>query len=145
MKTRLVLLMILILALAAGCGGSGKSGAIAFDELRYHLSGGIAGIDQELLIKADGTYQITDRGKAGATGQLTAAELDGLRERLAKLDWKGLKAEYINPRIADGMVEQLTVKTGTATHAVSVGTEGGAPAALTDLLGRLGQTLADKR
>lgn len=145
MRIRFVLMLTLILALATGCAGSGTSGAMHFEELRYHLSGGIAGMDQELLIKADGTYQVTERGQAGASGTLSAAELTGLKEWLAKVDWKGLKPAYVNPRIADGMLEELTLTAGSATHSVKVGTEGGAPKALADLLARLNQTLAARR
>ena len=47
-------------------------------------SGGIAGISETIVVKADGTWsRVTGKGKPSATGKLTAAQMDQLQKLIA--------------------------------------------------------------
>lgn len=131
---------LVLLLLVTGCGG-GASGTGAFTELTYHVTGGIAGLDRQLIISGDGAVRFVESGRQVRTGRLTGAELKAVRELTGQVGWAGLKPSYVNPRVADSLFETVTVIFQGKTYETTVGTEGGAPDALLQLLAELAQLM----
>jgi hypothetical protein len=69
----------------------------------YQRHGGFAGLTEGIEIQSDGSYTITGRDRASATGKLTATELTDLRHELEAVNFAGVPTD--SPlRIADGFV-----------------------------------------
>lgn len=139
MRTFLALLAVVALALA-GCA-SGSSGK-AFRQITYSYTGGVAGFDQSIAISGNGTFQVAESGKPGRTGRLETADLKALRELVGQVSWGDVTEQYIDPRVADAIVEGLSVEAGKNTYRTRVGTGGQPPAELARLLGKL-KTMLD--
>jgi|GEM_PF-3201652 len=135
---RKILALIAVCALLlAGCssGASGKQ----FRQIAYSYTGGIAGFDQSMAVSANGTFQIAEKGKPGRTGQISTADLKALRQLVSSINWTNVEEQYIDPRVADAIVEGLSVDLGKSTYRTRVGTGGQPPAELAQLLGKLKQ------
>lgn len=135
---RKILALVAVCALLmAGCssGASGKQ----FRQIVYSYTGGVAGFDQSMAITANGTFQIAEKGKPGRTGHIANDDLRALRQLVSSINWANVDAEYIDPRVADAIVEGLSVEVGQSTYRTRVGTGGEPPAELAQLLGELKQ------
>jgi hypothetical protein len=144
MRNVLGLLLALSLMLGAGCT-PGKSGREGFKELAYSVTGGIAGFDQQLAIGSEGSFQTAEKGKPGKSGSLTAAELKTLRDLVGKVQWAAVAERYVDPKVADALMQTVTVNVGGKQYQTTVGTGGQAPAALMELLGPLQRIYAEHR
>ncbi len=131
MRAKAWLLAVVLLA-ATGCGK--ESVSFPFEEVRYTLSGGVAGFDRVLSVRPDGSYEIMDDGRSVRRGRLPGEHLRALKERLAAVDWLDLQPEYSDPKVADALFETVIVRTEMQKHETTVGTGGTPPAELSDLL-----------
>lgn len=132
---KIVALLAILALLAAGCSGrpSGKE----FRQIVYSYTGGIAGFDSTMAVSSDGTVQVAERGKPGRTGRLTSTELKALRQLVNSIVWADVREEYIDPRVADAIVEGLSVEFRSGTNRTRVGTGAQPPAEVAQLLGKL--------
>jgi hypothetical protein len=136
--------LVLVLAFAAGCASQSGSSK-QFKDLTYSLTGGIAGFDQRIAVKADGSYQLSEKGKADRAGKLSDQERKALQDLAGKVKWAGLQAQYVDPKVADAMMEGVKVTIGEKQYETVVGTGGQAPAELSQLLAQLKQIMTDHR
>jgi hypothetical protein len=118
---------------------------LTFDEVTYSQTGGIAGFDQRLTIRTDGSYQVSDRGKTTRTGKLTTIELGAVQKALALVDWPSVPAKYVDPRVADALFDSVTLKTSGKVYETVIGTGAVAPAELVNLMTQLKQTMTAHR
>ncbi|HYF76272.1 MAG TPA: hypothetical protein VD973_04020 [Symbiobacteriaceae bacterium] len=138
MRTFLALLLSVALV-AAGCSsGSGK----AFRQITYSYTGGVAGFDQSITIGTNGAFQLTEAGKPGRTGRLSSDELKALRNLTGSISWGAVEEQYLDPRVADAIIEGLSVEVGKNVYQTKVGTGGQPPSELAQLLGKL-KTILD--
>jgi hypothetical protein len=72
---------ILVLILLTGCGGTAKPPTLQ-DEVRFSRGGGIAGLQQELVIAPDGQARVTSRGRTVERFQVGRAERDAIARDL---------------------------------------------------------------
>ncbi|HYF93686.1 MAG TPA: hypothetical protein VD969_15840 [Symbiobacteriaceae bacterium] len=135
----IVALLTIVALLAAGCAS--RSSGKQFRQLTYSYTGGIAGFNQSLVVTADGSFQMADRGKPGRAGRLPAAETRALRQLVDGVSWSTVDEQYVDPRVADAIFEGVTVQIGKSTYQTVVGTGGLPPAELARLLGKLKQIL----
>lgn len=137
---RIFLALLLSVALvAAGCSsGSGK----AFRQITYRYTGGVAGFDQSLSISANGAFQLTEAGKPDRSGRLSSDELKALRDLVGAISWGAVDEQYLDPRVADAIIEGVTVEIGKNVYQTKVGTGGQPPSELAQFLGKL-KTLMD--
>lgn len=75
-------------------GGQTNGGAAGAVLVVYHKSGGIMGMDQTLTIYADGKAELTSRGSAAKSGQVSLNSLDDLRKLLGSQAFADLQAQY---------------------------------------------------
>ncbi|MEV6548811.1 hypothetical protein AB0M57_08865 [Streptomyces sp. NPDC051597] len=76
--------------------------------LRLVVSGGFAGVHNELVVKDDGSYTSTRRDGQKTTGTLTREELAKLREALVDADFAHLPPRPTGRPIADALMYQFT-------------------------------------
>jgi hypothetical protein len=79
----------LLLLLLSGCGGGAESQGLG-SEVRFSRGGGIAGVQQELVIAPDGGARVISRGRTGERFQLGRAERDAIAEDLRKARFSSL-------------------------------------------------------
>ncbi|MFI1395026.1 protealysin inhibitor emfourin [Streptomyces sp. NPDC020681] len=137
--------------LVAGCGGAGggdgeapkstpsssaatrsASPAAAQPLVEMTVTGGIAGVHNRLLVRADGSYSTTTKTGAGRTGRMTPAELAELRRALEDADFARLPRNPTGSPIADGFTYEISY----AGHTVTTSDPGLLPA-LRDVLAAL--------
>jgi hypothetical protein len=126
------LLLSLLLLLAVGCAA--QSANFSFVEVRYSLSGGVAGFDRTIRIAPDGSYRLTEAGRGEQTGKLSASALRGLKRLLSEVDWAELKGSYRDPKVVDSLDQTVAVRTARAEYITTVGTGGEPPPAVAALL-----------
>jgi hypothetical protein len=138
-----VAIVLCLVLLVAGCAGSG---GFTFKQVTYSLEGGIGGLDMEMTIQQDGTYQVAEKGKLGKPYSLSVSEFRTLKQLMASVDWPSLAPRYTDPTIADALFEGIVVK-GAAKrdYTTVVGTGGTPPPALAALLARLQVMLKEHR
>ncbi len=139
---RMILALAAVALMVAGCG---SGGAGSFEQVVYHLSGGVAGLDQQLVIKGDGTFETSVRGRVNTSGTLPEDELEGLKERLRQIDWEAIQERYVDPGVKDALLDTVTVDFGGETRQFTVGTEAEAPEALVELIGYMKTLMARHR
>jgi hypothetical protein len=72
---------ILMLILLSGCGGSAQERGLE-GEVRFARGGGIAGLQQELVIAPDGSARVTSRGRTVQRFRVARAERDAIARDL---------------------------------------------------------------
>src|SRR4051794_23393805 len=105
----LVLLATVSALIVAGCGDDENPTETTVNQstalpLTVERSGGVAGIRDKLVVRADGTGTVVSRD--GATRKLTAEETRAVRSALRELVFAGLHDEYGPPEgvgVADGI------------------------------------------
>jgi hypothetical protein len=80
---------ILVLILLTGCGGAAEPPTLQ-GEVRFSRGGGIAGLQQELVIARDGQARVTSRGRTVARFQVGRAERDAIARDLRRARFKTL-------------------------------------------------------
>ncbi|HWI60532.1 MAG TPA: hypothetical protein VNT75_01700 [Symbiobacteriaceae bacterium] len=133
-----VALLLVAALLAAGCARTtGKQ----FRQIVYSYTGGVAGFNQSMVIRSDGSFELADQGKSGKKGRLSSAEVAHLRQLVNAVAWSDIQEKYIDPRVADAIMEGLTVEIGKNKYATVVGTGAQPPSELGQLMGKLKQIL----
>lgn len=135
---KILALLVVAALLAAGCARtSGKQ----FRQIVYSYTGGVAGFNQSMVIRSDGSFELTDNGRPLRKGRLASQEVTKLRQLVNAVAWTDVQEKYIDPRVADAVMEGLTVEIGKSNHVTVVGTGAQPPAELGQLLGKLKLTL----
>ncbi len=133
---RLWLWVPVLALLLTGCGGEPSRG-VAWTELTYHMTGGIAGFDRKVALSADGAFTVTERGRSPVKGKLSSGDLKRLKATIDAVPWRDLQPTYIDPKVADAILENIKILTPDKDFSVQVGTGGSPPAELNDLLKQL--------
>nr|WP_313904672.1 protealysin inhibitor emfourin [Streptomyces sp. SLBN-118] len=123
-----VLLGVLLVAgCASGEGGddggnptrSGSSAATtpaaALPLVQVTVTGGIAGVRNDLLVRDDGTYTTSTKNGHKGSGRMTPAELAELRRALEKADFARLPRKATGSPVADGFIYRITYAGHTVT------------------------------
>lgn len=119
--------------------GAGTTSAQQAVRVVLEKTGGIAGVRDRITVEPDGRWTVVDRSGTSRTGQLSAADLDRLRQLAA--DPRLAAEATASPaatNCADTFTYQLTVA-GRTTRYVDCPTDPNRPevtAALVDLLSR---------
>jgi len=129
-------LLVLLVPLLGTCGQGTQS---VFTELRYHVSGGVAGFDRSLILAKKGGYQVDEPGESSRYGRLSNQRMRLLNDKVRQIDWASLDARYAGERLADVLYEELTIMTASHRYSVTIGTGGNAPEALVELAALLRQ------
>jgi hypothetical protein len=123
------LLAAAVLLGACGSENSGPSGSPVIGDISLARTGGIAGIDEEVTITADGEILLR-RGLDGelqSTGEgLDPAELEALHDLVATAEFRALESDYADPNLCcDQFHYNVTAAVGgdTVTTATADGVE----------------------
>jgi hypothetical protein len=81
--------ILLLLVLLTGCGGAAEVPTLQ-GEVRFSRGGGIAGLQQELVIAPDGRARVTSRGRTVERFQVPKAERDAIARDLEKARFSSL-------------------------------------------------------
>ncbi|MEU3921371.1 protealysin inhibitor emfourin [Streptomyces sp. NPDC029004] len=79
------------------------------------VTGGIAGVHNDLLVRDDGTYTTSTKTGPKGSGRMTPAELAELRRALEKADFARLPGEATGSPVADGFTYRITYAGHTVT------------------------------
>lgn len=79
------------------------------------VTGGIAGVHNDLLVRDDGTYTTSTKTGPKGSGRMTPAELAELRRALEKADFARLPREATGSPVADGFTYRITYAGHTVT------------------------------
>jgi hypothetical protein len=109
------------------------------DELvTYERKGGLAGVEDRIVVRRDATFTISHRGRPALDGRLTAAELDNLTGLLAAANFAGLPRENKSTtKISDGYTYRVVYQGLEVTAE-----DGGIPIALEQTIGALNVLLS---
>ena len=122
----LVLLSWILLAACGtprqeGTGSGSPAPETSIEEIRYRLTGGIAGFDLDLRVASGGELSTVVAGHPVGTGQLTAAEWRELAQLAAAMQKAELESQYGIPgSVVDALNEVVTVTGGGRTISVAV-------------------------
>jgi hypothetical protein len=79
-----------------GIGSAGLAGPVALT-----ISGGIAGVNRGIEVAPDGEVHVSDREERREARPLTAAELTGLEDSLAAVDFAEVPGRVVDMDAAD--------------------------------------------
>jgi hypothetical protein len=82
-------LIAVVVLLVGGCGGAAEKEGLG-GEVRFSRGGGIAGLQQELVIAPDGRAHVTSRGRTVERFQVPEAERDAIADDLRKARFSSL-------------------------------------------------------
>jgi hypothetical protein len=85
--------------------------------VEFHRSGGIAGFDDRLLIRADGSAHLSRR-QAALDFTIPPDTLERLRTLLAEVAVDSLRAEYLPPRAGADLFEYVVTFRGKRIRCV---------------------------
>lgn len=116
MMLRTVLLLVAAISLSVLAGGAGSAGAASSHAVvvRFVQSGGIAGIDRRLIVRADRTAIVSGRGSASRRHTVTASTLRALRKIL-----DAAHVERPLPRTPSGCADCFNYSIGYGGHRAS--------------------------
>jgi hypothetical protein len=158
MRTVRIVVATLLIAVVAGCGDANPATSPSATAqnvtpttsptaqpstttgtalLEFSRQGGIAGMDDRLVVQPDGSYTITRRGGSAKAGKLSAAELAVLRQQLDAANLGALPSVTRTGTIADGFTYRLVYQGREVVAA-----DGSVPPPLEPLIGALNQLLA---
>jgi hypothetical protein len=81
--------ILLLLVLLTGCGGAAEVPTLQ-GEVRFSRGGGIAGLQEELVIAPDGQARVTSRGRTIARFKVPKAERDAIAGDLRQARFSSL-------------------------------------------------------
>ncbi len=112
----------------AACGAHRQEGAgsgtpapvLSIEEIRYRLTGGIAGFDIELRLAGGGEFTVDEAGRPARRGRLTADEWRQVEQLAVAMQAAELRPQYGIPgAVVDALAEVVTVTSGGRTTAVA--------------------------
>jgi hypothetical protein len=123
----------------SSAGASPTAGAAPVNGvlISYGREGGLAGIDEQLTIAPDGSYELTRDGGAPKKGKLSPADLARLRQVLDASHFADVPAVNPGPPGAD----LFTYRVAYGQHEV-LAEDGGIPPALSPVLAALGDVVS---
>ena len=89
--------------------GCAKMTSQATTLIEYHRSGGIAGREEQLVVLSDGTARLSRRGAMAADYQVGADTLTELRALLDRIDFRGMRDEYLPTRRGADLFEYVLI------------------------------------
>ena len=98
-------LLLFALYSVVGCATVNPQAAALIE---YRRSGGIAGREDRLVVRTDGTAQLWRR-TAASDFQLSPDTLAQLRTMLARTDFRSLRSEYLLPRSGADLFEYVVI------------------------------------
>lgn len=144
---RLGLSAVLLLAawLLATCGApqSSPSNASADDNVlvEYQRTGGIAGFDDQLIIRTSGETTLKQKGEQRETFTLNERTVSKLRQMLNKAEFFKLNSQYRPARIVpDALMYHITCQSDGRRHTLET-TDGAIPEQLAPVLDELNQII----
>ena len=87
--------------------------------MKYEMTGGIAGLRDELTIAADGTAQFTRRGRPAGSMTLTPDRVNALVAQFAAANFFALEDRYDAGNVSDDIYDTLTFTQDGRTHTVT--------------------------
>jgi len=87
--------------------------------IEMQISGGFAGVNQQLLVDPNGAVSYIDFAYGQREIKLAAEEINRLVALFIEKDFLHMQPEYVDPRVADAFQYQLTFKHGGATKRVA--------------------------
>lgn len=139
-KAKALFLSLLLLA-APGC--SRESVQFSFDEVRYAVTGGVAGFDRSMRIADDGSYQVREGGRVRESGRLSGAQLVELKRLMKAVDWENIKTRYIDGRVVDSLDQTVEFRRGRVSYITTAGTGGDPPEPVAALLAFLSTAMQE--
>jgi len=142
-RRALVVLLCACLFPAAGCSPE-AAGTGAFTKVVYEVTGGVAGFDRHLAIAADGAFTLRarDGNRPDRSGNLTGREVRTLREAASQADWPASAGAYVDPSMADALIETIRIEVSGQEYQVVVGTGANPPPHVRPMLDQLRRVLA---
>lgn len=128
-----------MLLAAPGCGK--PSANFAFEEIRYTISGGVAGFDRTFRIAPDGSYRVSEAGRTVRSGKLSGANFRELKRLLTEVDWAKLRLEYLDRKVVDSLHQSVSVRMARSEYITTVGTGGSPPPPVAALVAFLDKAL----
>jgi hypothetical protein len=110
--------------------------------ITFEMMGGIAGMQEKMVIRQNGDVVVSQRGAQTGTGHLDATRLTALQTGLDAIHFFDLKDKYDEGGVADDRYMTLTYSDGTRIKSVTVAEVGGqktAPPELKNFLAQLQQ------
>jgi hypothetical protein len=102
---------ILLLLLLSGCGGAAQDPATLKGEVRFARGGGIAGLQQELVIAPDGRARVTSRGRTVERFRVTESQRDAIARDLQSAGFATLpKDASPGPPVPDDFGYRVTYR-----------------------------------
>lgn len=132
-----------MLLAAPGCGQ--PSADFSFEEVRFSITGGIAGFDRTIRIGPDGSYRVSDAGRSVRSGRLSGESLRRLKQLLAEVDWDAVKPAYTDRKVVDSLHQMVSVRTERSEYITAVGTGGSPPQPVAALVAFLDEALRKGR
>jgi len=77
--------------------------------IEYHRSGGITGREDRLVVLTDGTARLSRQGTVAADYQVGADTLTELRAMLQRIDFRGMRDEYLPTRRGADLYEYVVI------------------------------------
>lgn len=135
MKTKLIFMIFVILAaLLVGCAATPETSL-----LEYQRTGGIAGLDDRLVIDSAGKATLTRKGQE-ASFTVSADELKAIQDELEKVNFSGLEAEYLPVNPGADLFDYRLTYGGQTVHLVDTAV----PEAVMPVLDLLNQLMEAK-
>ncbi|RLL68858.1 hypothetical protein [Streptomyces sp. Z26] len=82
----------------------------AAELVTLHMSGGYAGLDDEIVVRTDGSYTTSGRRGPGRPGSFDGAEVARLRRLLDEAALTRLPARSVDPNLRDNVLYRVTYR-----------------------------------
>ena len=136
MLPRIVSLFALLILLNTMAFGT-PARTVPARAIALHVSGGIEGLDEWVIVKADGTVVVADRKSERVVRNLSPSQLAQLQKAFDTAGFFQWKSAYGGPTAADGMTRTLFYDDGKRKKSVSWTDPGTPPAAFDTLMKRM--------
>ncbi len=133
---RYLSLAIVLVGLLAGCARPTASGPL----VEYRRTGGIAGFDDKLTIMADGSAEVSQRGKT-AQFTLDAATAERLTSLFEKGGFASLRGEYLPSSNCCDLFDYQVTYRGKQVHTMDTAV----PEQLRPILDELNRIVQERR
>ena len=101
-------LLLVLQAVSLSTAGCAKMSSQATTLIEYRRSGGIAGREDRVVVRSDGSAQLHRRGVA-ADFRVAPDTLDTLRALLQRVDFRAMREEYLPARQGADLYEYVVI------------------------------------